>query len=845
MKIKKGAKTDDYRRQSSTDAVQEFYADARAKLRRAEMEQEQRAGRALKVDRNSGFAGFPEYGDKQKQPVEPDQPMEEETSSESDYDDTTIPPFYVSGNSAPTRNFPRGVYDSVVDSYGIPLQHRSDNGEFAPVTSEDMLYALIAEAHFNGLPIPVFTLTERAQESFWRDENMDFYVDPPVSVPGPEEEQRARTTRRSRRRGERPPLPAFWVILQKIISNVISFASQELRPVGEEIQKLFNSFEPELQEKVQSHMGRIHKTGMEAAARARESNIRVCVGDKEFSLDNLFEALNLDIPPVAGDSTVDHEETPSEAASETPSFASSYTQTHYRPDAPFGAQNDLWRPRQKTADWQTRQADQKFNNQKFTDKFSDRKFAADSRFAADKFSDNKFSDNKFSDNKFSDNKFAADKFSSNKFTDNKFTVDSKFANNKFASSSNYTDKFTDNSSNQSNLTGDKFADNKFGADSNKFGASKFDTGSNKFGADTKKLGESSHRADNNKIAENKFGDSNNHADNNTDQKRSSDPALDDLIEKRMRQHRKDFLAREAEGRGRNDHGHHKHGSHGSHGSQSSFGSVPGPGSGTISRPHSHGPSSHSYGSAHHVSHGHNHSPHGHSNGLHLGHHLRPTPPPSRAPAPSTSPSVPSFSGRQFHAVNLSSNISAIPHINYGPPTGPPPGHVAAQRRAFSSAYIPPAGTVMSEVPKSQGSYTSPAPRSQRPATADLESQPPHRSPRHTHSSQSLHSTRSARSSKKSKQDALSEAEKHKIEVSEYYKQYWMQYFANHRDDDGEASPPPPPHPPVAPVSMPEVDLNDVGEDDEKTETEVGQIRLSDSEFESEDDIWVEATREEK
>lgn len=83
---------------------------------------------------------------------------------------------------------------------------------------------------------------------------------------------------------------------------------------------------------------------------------------------------------------------------------------------------------------------------------------------------------------------------------------------------------------------------------------------------------------------------------------------------------------------------------------------------------------------------------------------------------------------------------------------------------------------------------------------------------------------------------MSDAEKHKIEVSEYYKQYWKQYFASKQ---GEAvDNPPPPPPPMASVSMPEVQHDDTEEND-------GQIRLEDSEFESEDEIWVEATREQK
>lgn len=226
----------------------------------------------------------------------------------------------------------------------MPLKHQSSaTGEMNPVESEEMLHLLIAQAHFNGLPIPVFTLTPNAKETFWRDKNMDFYTDdPPVSVPGPREEERSRHSQQT----ERPPLPAFWEILQRIITNVVSFANTELRPIGEEIQRLFNTFEPDLQQSVQDHMSRLQQHGLEAAAqaaaKAREKNFRVCVGDKQFTLDNLFEALNLDVPIIDSTDVTDATEDGTEATSAS---ASASAAPRTEPSRDGRGSHDLWRPR--------------------------------------------------------------------------------------------------------------------------------------------------------------------------------------------------------------------------------------------------------------------------------------------------------------------------------------------------------------------------------------------------------------------------------------------------------------------------------------------------------------------
>ncbi|KAG5354994.1 hypothetical protein CJU89_6810 [Yarrowia sp. B02] len=614
MKIKKGSRNEHHRRQSSDDAAKEYYADARAKLRRAEENQ-----RRVRVDRNSGFADFPEYGGEKQRLLKASE--DEDTPSESDYDASeNLPPFYVSGNSAPTRNFPRGVYDNIVEAYGVPLTHQGASGATQPVDNEEVLHLLIAEAHFNGLPVPVFSLTSNAVESFWRDENMDFYADdPPVSVPGPQEEQRARSRHRT---AERAPLPAFWEILQRIISNVVTFANTELRPIGEEIQRLFNSFEPELQQSVQDHVTRLQRSGLEAAAqaaaKARENNFRVCVGDKQFTLDNLFEALNLNVPVVdgAGTSTVPGSSTNTVPGSSTNPASSTNASRPQTCTAP----PDLWRPR------------------------------------------------------------------------------------------------------------------------------------------------------------------------------------------------------------------HAPGAHVHHPVPERQDDMPKPFEEKRHRRHGHGRHAHEHGRGHF-----------HPLGPMLGRHTRPVPPPPPSRPVAGPSSMGPSSTAHFHALNQTAS-------QYGPPAGPPPGHM--EERQF--AFIPPAGSTLAEelmptpAANNEGHY-GPPPVRDEPEVADVAEITEMPSSRHSHTSEtrsdrsgrsgrsgrSERSGRSSRSSRKGRSEGLSEAEKHKIEVSEYYKQYWKQYFAS-RQGQGVDDPPPPP-PPMASVSMPEV----------QHEENDGQIRLDDSEFESEDDIWVEASREDK
>lgn len=746
MKIKKGSRNDQHRRQSSDDALKEYYAQARASLRRAE-EAQRNTLRRVRVDRNSGFADFPEYGrggagessepqhrQAKTSPLknsseEDDDDEEEDTPSESDdFDaDQALPPFYVSGNSAPTRNFPRGIYNNIVEAYGVPLKHHSTNGEMNPVESEEKLHLLIAEAHFHGLPIPVFSLTSNAKETFWRDENMDFYADdPPVSVPGPQEEERSRS-RRSRRY-EPVVIPAFWEILQRIITNVVSFANKELRPIGDEIQRLFNTFEPDLQQSVQEHMSRLQQTGLEAAAhaaqKAREKNIRVCVGDKQFTLDNLFEALNLDVPVLTDN--IDGTDNTVNTGNPAPARDS-----------------DLWRPRHAPGS-RTYHPGCRHNH-------------GHGR-GHGKNPTNNHSHSHENDGEPND---------------------------------------------EPKRRGDEF--------------SKSDQ-------------EKRHRHE---------------ARREADEARRE--ARRESHESRRESRRESHEARRESQESRHDlnEGRYRHNSH--HNTR-----LSGPLASYEVPVYAHGPID---------------GP-GHYPGPTLGHHTRPVPPPSRPVMGSATPT-----GPHFHA--LSQSPASQSPSQYGPPSGPPPGHVTshmtshvtdhvAERSDRPFSFIPPAGTTLADelmpTASPEGHYGPPPDRDVELDAVEMaeatelaeivtrqEEQTrrsdPSSSSRHASSSRHSHhsdapSRRSGRSSRSRK--TLSDAEKHKIEVSEYYKQYWKQYFASKQGEAGDTPPPPPPPmaPSMAPVSMPEVQHDDNVEKD-------GQIRLEDSEFESEDEIWVEATREQQ